>query len=229
MTVGSLSFQPSEVLKLATLALAANILATRHEQMADPRRTLFPLMLIAGFGAGACLVQGDLGSAVVLGAIVLCGRLHRGRSDGLHDRACWLRGMLTMALLVFSSARRFNRFTAFFDTKGNKDYLAYQTYQGYLGIANGGLTGSGIGGSNSKLGYLPLAHSDFIFAVIADELGFVGAARGGRRDSRCWCGSGSRPRSPPLTVSGCCWPAASPPGSGFRRSSTWVASPGCCR
>lgn len=174
VTVGSLSFQPSEVLKLATLALAANILATRHEQMADPRRTLFPLMLIAGFGAGACLVQGDLGSAVVLGAIVLSVGFIAGVPMA-YMTGVMASGLFTMALLVFSSARRFDRFTAFFDTKGNKDYLAYQTYQGYLGIANGGLTGSGIGGSNSKLGYLPLAHSDFIFAVIADELGFVGA------------------------------------------------------
>jgi cell division protein FtsW len=174
VTVGSWSFQPSEVLKLATLALAANLLATRHEQMADPRRTLFPLMLIAGFGAGACLVQGDLGSAVVLGSIVLAVGFIAGVPMA-YMFGVVATGGFTMALFVLSSARRFNRFTAFFDTEGNKDYLAYQTYQGYLGIANGGLTGSGIGGSNSKLGYLPLAHSDFIFAVIADELGFIGA------------------------------------------------------
>jgi cell division protein FtsW len=174
VTAGSLSFQPSEVLKLATLALAANLLAARHEQMADPRRTLFPLMFIAVFGAGACLAQGDLGSAVVLGAIVLAVGFIAGVPMA-YMGAVVATGTFTMALFVLSSARRFNRFTAFFDTKGNKEYLAYQTYQGYLGIANGGLTGSGIGGSNSKLGYLPLAHSDFIFAVIADELGFVGA------------------------------------------------------
>ena len=174
VTVGSLSFQPSEVLKLATLALAANMLAARHEQMADPRRTLYPLMLIAGFGAGACVVQNDLGSAVVLGSIVLAVGFIAGVPMA-YMAGVVVTGAFTMALFVLSSARRFNRFTAFFDTKGNKEYLAYQTYQGYLGIANGGLTGSGIGGSNSKLGYLPLAHSDFIFAVIADELGFVGA------------------------------------------------------
>ena len=98
--------------------------------------------------------------------------------------------------------RRFSRFTAFLDIEGNKDHLAYQTYQGLLSIANGGMTGSGIGGSNVKLGYLPLAHSDFIFAVIADELGFVGsvAVIGGFVPARR--GSGSRPRSPHPTGSG---------------------------
>ena len=171
---GSLSVQPSELLKLATLALAADLLATRHEQMANPRRTLFPLMLIAAVGATACLAQGDLGTAVVLGAIVLAVGFIAGVPMA-YMTGVVATGMFTIAVFVLSSTRRFNRFTAFFDTRGNKDYLAYQTYQGYLGIANGGLTGSGIGGSNSKLGYLPLAHSDFIFAVIADELGFVGA------------------------------------------------------
>ena len=75
---------------------------------------------------------------------------------------------------VVSSPRRVDRFTAFLDITGHRDRLSYQTYQGFLAIADGGLTGSGVGSGNSKLGYLPLAHSDFIFAVIADELGFVG-------------------------------------------------------
>jgi cell division protein FtsW len=174
VTIGSLSFQPSEVLKLATLALAASMLSKRHDEMADARRALVPLIAVAGAGAGACLAQGDLGSAVVLGSIVLAVGFIAGVPIA-HMAGVAGTGIVTVALFVFSSARRFDRFTAFFDPEGNKEYLAYQTYQGYLGIANGGLTGSGIGGSNSKLGYLPLAHSDFIFAVIADELGFVGA------------------------------------------------------
>jgi len=77
-------------------------------------------------------------------------------------------------LFVVSSPRRLDRFTAFLNVSEEKDHLAYQTYQGFLSMASGGLTGSGIGGSNGKLGYLPYAHSDFIFAVVADELGFVG-------------------------------------------------------
>ena len=76
---------------------------------------------------------------------------------------------------MFSSEYRYQRFTAFLDITGHRDHLSYQTYQGFLSIADGGLTGSGVGAGNGKLGYLPLAHSDFIFAVIADELGLVGA------------------------------------------------------
>jgi cell division protein FtsW len=74
-----------------------------------------------------------------------------------------------------SSPRRLDRFTAFLNVSEEKDHLAYQTYQGFLSMASGGLTGSGIGGSNGKLGYLPYAHSDFIFAIVAEELGWIGA------------------------------------------------------
>jgi cell division protein FtsW len=174
ISVGSLSFQPSEVLKLACLALAAHLLTTRHDEVAQPRRGVLPLMLIAGFGAGACLVQGDLGSAIVLGSIVLSVGFIAGVPLA-HMTMVSAASLATVALFVLSSPRRFNRFTAFLDITGNKDYLSYQTYQGHLSIASGGLTGSGIGGSNSKLGYLPLAHSDFIFAIVADELGFIGS------------------------------------------------------
>jgi cell division protein FtsW len=78
-------------------------------------------------------------------------------------------------LFVLSSTRRFNRFTSFLDITGNRDYLAYQQYQAMIGIAQGGATGAGPGRGLNKLGdFLPLAHSDFIFAVIAEELGLIG-------------------------------------------------------
>ena len=174
VVIGSFSFQPSEVLKLALLGLAAALLASRPDDVAQWRRGLLPLVCIAGVGGAACLAQGDLGSAIVLGSIVMAVAFIAGVPLA-HMTAVAMASAGTVALFVLSSPRRFHRFTAFMDVKGNKDYLSYQTYQGFLGMANGGLTGSGIGGSNSKLGYLPLAHSDFIFAIIADELGMIGS------------------------------------------------------
>lgn len=171
--VGPLGAQPSEFLKVAVVLLAADLLTRRRDGLADRRSTLLPLALIASTAAGLCLLQGDLGAAIVLGAIVFS--------------VAWVAGvpivplsMMAVAavgsalLFVASSPRRVDRFTAFMDVAAEKDHLAYQTYQGYLGMASGGLSGSGIGGSNAKLGYLPYAHSDFIFAVIADELGMIG-------------------------------------------------------
>jgi len=171
--VGPLSVQPSEFLKIAVVIVAADLLTRRRDVLADRVATLFPLGALAAIGAGLCLVQGDLGAAVVLGAIVFSVAWIAGVPlTPLSGMAVTALG--AVLLFVVSSPRRLNRFTAFMNIAEEKDHLAYQTYQGYLSMASGGLSGSGIGGSNAKLGYLPYAHSDFIFAVIADELGLVG-------------------------------------------------------
>lgn len=174
VTFGSFSLQPSEFLKLALVIFCADLLVRRQDQLSDVRRSLRPIAFIAAFTGMACLLQGDLGSAIVMCAIVLAVAFIGGvplspmLATGLAAGAAAL-------LFVFSTEYRYQRFTAFLDITGHRDNLSYQTYQGFLSIADGGLTGSGVGGGNGKLGYLPLAHSDFIFAVIADELGFIGA------------------------------------------------------
>lgn len=171
--LGQFSVQPSEFLKLAVVLAAADLLARNHDRLGDRRRGALPVAVLAVVAAGASLAQGDLGSAVVLGAIVLAAAWIAGVPT-VHLAAMSAVAVVAGLLFVASSARRIARFTAFLDVTGERDELAYQTYQGYLSMASGGLTGSGIGGSRGKLGYLPYAHSDFIFAVIADELGFIG-------------------------------------------------------
>jgi cell division protein FtsW len=172
--LGPLSVQPSEFVKIVVVILAADLLTRRRQEHAYRSGTYLPLAMIAAVGAGLCLAQGDLGSAVVLGAIVFSVAWVAGVPLvplSLMGAAASIIGVL----FVVSSPRRLDRFTAFLNVSEEKDHLAYQTYQGFLSMASGGWTGSGIGGSNGKLGYLPYAHSDFIFAVVADELGFIGA------------------------------------------------------
>jgi cell division protein FtsW len=171
---GSFGFQPSEVLKLAAIAFLADLFARHQEELHLPRWGLVPLAIVTFGCAGVSFLQGDLGSAIVLAAVALAVGTVAG-VPFVHVSSIAFVGALGALVAILSDPRRFNRLTAFTDIEGNKEHLAWQSWQGLVSIANGGMTGSGIGGSNSKLGYLPLAHSDFIFAVIADELGFVGS------------------------------------------------------
>jgi len=174
VSVGSFTFQPSEFLKLAVLLYCANLLAKRKSEMHDLRRTLGPVLVVAVVSAGLCLVQGDLGSAIVLAAIVFVVAFIAG-APMLPMTAAMATGAASTMVFVLSSARRQARFTAFMDIAAHKDHLSYQTYQAMIAMAQGGATGEGVGRGANKLGeFLPLAHSDFIFAVIAEELGMVG-------------------------------------------------------
>jgi cell division protein FtsW len=174
VSLGSFSFQPSEFLKVAVLLYCADLLTKRGSEMHDLRRTLMPTLWVAALAAGMCLLQGDLGSAIVLGCIVFAVAFVGG-TPLVPMGVASLIGAATGMLFVFSSQRRFSRFTAFLDITGNRDHYSYQTYQAMIAIAQGGTTGAGPGRGLTNLGdYLPLAHSDFIFAVIAEELGLIG-------------------------------------------------------
>ena len=174
VNLGPIGFQPSEMLKILVIVLAADMVARRERSVGDWRVMAVPVAGLGGLASAACMAQGDVGSAVVLMAVVMTMLLFSG-APLRHIGAIAGASGFVLLLVVMATPRRFNRFVAFLDVEGNKDYLAYQSWQGLLSIANGGLTGSGIGGSRSKLGYLPLAHSDFIFAIVADELGIVGS------------------------------------------------------
>jgi cell division protein FtsW len=171
--IGPVGFQPSEFLKLALLLHGADLLARRQKEMSNLRRTLWPLFIAGGAGAFMCLLQGDLGSAIVIGAIVFAIAFIAG-TPLTPMFAMGAVSTVMMFAFICTSQRRFNRFTAFLDITGHKDYLSYQVYQAMIGMATGGVSGTGVGRGPSKWGYLPLAHSDFIFAVIGEELGLIG-------------------------------------------------------
>lgn len=171
--IGPLGFQPSEFLKVAVLLYCADLLSRRETEMANLRRTLKPAMLVALGGAGLCMLQGDLGAAIVLAAIVFA-LAFIGGTPLVPMGVMTAFGALGAVAFVFTSQRRINRFTAFLDVTGNRGYLSYQVYQAMIGMASGGVGGTGVGSGMTKWGYLPLAHSDFIFAVIGEELGLIG-------------------------------------------------------
>ena len=170
---GVLGFQPSEFLKIAVLLVAAKVLAERFREIEDLRRTFVPVLVFLLVACGLCVIQKDLGSAIVFAAIVFGVLFIAGTRVSL----LVLTGGAVTALGVIEVMRvdyRRKRWTAFLNLDETKLHDGYQVYQSMISIANGGITGVGVGEGAGKWGYVPLAHSDFIFAIIAEEFGLLG-------------------------------------------------------
>ena len=173
MDLGPFRLQPSEFMKLAMVLFAANLLAGRHRAVRIRQIVLYPMWGIIGVPVALCFLQKDFGSALIFAGIGL-GLMFMA---GLPKRQLALTTSAGLALgaLVFMNAGRANdRMTAFLNLEGTRDTTGYQVWQALLSIANGGLKGTGIGSGTSKWGYVPLAYSDFIFSVIAEEMGAAG-------------------------------------------------------
>jgi cell division protein FtsW len=174
LSIGPFGFQPSELLKLALLLHVANLLARRAEEMHDTRRTLFPVLALLGVSGGLLMVQNDLGSAVVLSGIALGLLFIAGAPLVPLTLSVGALGILGAAFVTSTPYRR-SRWLAFLDLAAHKGDSGYQVWQSLIGIASGGVPGVGLGESRAKWGYLPESHTDFIFAIVAEELGLVGA------------------------------------------------------
>jgi cell division protein FtsW len=174
VALGPIRFQPSEVLKVTMLLYCASVLSRRRADIAIAERTLKPVMIAWGITVFMCIIfQKDLGAAIVFTCIVMATLFIAGAPIR------WMATMigaftLVSIVLIATSSRLQNRFFAFADLEGNKGHWAYQVWQSVLSIANGGITGVGVGQGTGKWGYVPLAHSDFIFAIIAEEFGLIG-------------------------------------------------------
>ena len=168
-----LGFQPSEFLKIAVLLVSAKVLSERFREVEDVRRTFVPVFVFMVVASGLCVLQSDLGSAIVFASIVF-GVLFIA---GTRVKVLFWSGLVVAALgtaEVMRSPYRRLRWTAFLNLDETKGNAGYQVYQSMISIANGGLTGVGVGEGAGKWGYVPLAHSDFIFAIIAEEFGLLG-------------------------------------------------------
>jgi cell division protein FtsW len=171
--LGPFGFQPSELLKLVLLVYAADLLARRADRMGDLRATFRPLMIMLAIASTLVLMQGDLGSAIVLTTIVLAVAFIGGTPLvplGAAGGALFLAG----AVFVTSVPYRRERWLSFLDLAAHREDSGFQVWQSLIGIASGGVPGTGLGAGRAKWGYLPESHTDFIFAVLAEELGLIG-------------------------------------------------------
>ena len=171
---GPISVQPTELAKLVLVVYLADFLARRQAVIGHLWRGILPPLVVTGGVAGLVLLQPDLGSAVAIVGVVLCmifvagARLaHLGMIGGL--------AVPVVALAVYMAPYRLRRVLTFLDPWADPRGAGFQIIQSYLALGGGGLLGRGLGESKQKLFYLPEPHTDFIFAVLGEELGFLGA------------------------------------------------------
>jgi cell division protein FtsW len=171
---GLVTIQPAEMVKLALLVWVADLLARRAAWMHNTRATLRPVVVVLSVVCVLVMAQPNLGTTLVIVAIALSLCFVAGVP--LAPMVRWVAvaaGVVTV--LAVSADYRRTRLLSFLDPMADPLGDGYQQVQSLVGLASGGFAGTGLGASRAKWGFLPLAHSDFIFAIIGEELGLVGA------------------------------------------------------
>ena len=172
--LGPVSFQPAELAKLALVVYLAAFLARRRDALDDFRQGLLPPLAVAGLFAALVLAQPDLGNCLTLLALTFA-LLFLAGGRVRHLALVLAPALPLLAIAIWAAPYRIRRITAFLDPWSDPRGSGFQIIQSWLAFGNGGLLGQGIGGSRQKLFYLPEAHTDFVFAILGEELGFVGA------------------------------------------------------
>jgi cell division protein FtsW len=170
-----ISFQPSEFANLAIIVYAADFISRRENAIRTSVRALLPVVTVLGICSLLILMQPDLGTTVAIGFVVFTMLFLSGvrYTYFLYTIA----GIVPLLyLLVFSVPYRRNRIMAFLNPWADPRGTGFQIIQSQVAFGSGGFFGVGLGRSMQKLFYLPAAHTDFIFSIIGEELGFVGTA-----------------------------------------------------
>ncbi len=171
---GGLSMQPAELAKIALAIWGAHLLAARRMEHASLREMLVPLIPAAVLALGLIVIQPDLGNAVSLGIILLALLWFAGLPLKVFVSSL-LAALGAAAVLAVSAGYRSDRVQAWLNPNADAQGSGYQARQAKFALANGGVFGDGLGQGTAKWNYLPNAHNDFIFAIIGEELGFIGA------------------------------------------------------
>jgi cell division protein FtsW len=173
LAVGPFTVQPAEVAKLAIVIWAANIYAHKERRLRELHHLLVPVVPGLMAVIGLVLIGKDLGTAMVLGIIMLGMLWVVGAPMRLFVLSISFLGVAAGALAAMDP-ERLNRITHFTDPFKDYTDAGWQPAHGLFALSSGGWFGQGIGASQQKWGDLPEAHTDFIFAVLGEELGLVG-------------------------------------------------------
>lgn len=178
--IGEITIQPSEILKFVTIMVIAEYMQRSYDKLRDFKKGFIPLVVRVGVACGLVVMQPHLSATVIIFAVSLA-MLCIGGAKASHIWLMLIGVAAAGALVVFVifpamdynyvEARMLSWQNPEADIRGD----TYQTYQSLISVGSGGLFGLGLGNSREKYGYLPFTENDFIFSIICEELGFVGA------------------------------------------------------
>ncbi len=174
--VGAFSFQPSELAKPVLILFLAYFLAgrTKDNDMDDVRNTLLPAAAPVLVLLGLIVLQPDLGTAIACAGIAAC-ILYVAGMRLRYFAYAFGASLVPLYFLIFHVAFRRDRILAFLNPYAERQKAGFHLIQSLIAVSTGGITGTGLMEGKQKLFYLPEPHTDFIFAVTAEELGLVGA------------------------------------------------------
>lgn len=173
LTLGPLSFQPSEAAKLAVVVLMASLLSKRGRRAAEERKGLLVPILLVQLPVALILAEPDLGTALVIEVLVVLMVF----VAGLRPRTLAILTLMASPVLyhlIVGTPFRMRRLLGYIDPWAYRSTIGYQVTEALISIGSGGVFGVGLGEGKQKLFFLPEAHTDFIFAILAEELGLVG-------------------------------------------------------
>lgn len=173
--IGPVNFQPSEFAKIATLIYLADLLARKEKVIRSFLHGYMPPVLVLGFVLGLVLLEPDLGTAIAISVIGMLMLFVSGIRP-LYIFSSILASIPALYVLLFRVPYRRKRMMIFLNPWSDRRGAGFQIIQSFIALGSGGLLGVGLGQSRQKLFYLPASHTDFIFSIIGEELGFLGAA-----------------------------------------------------
>jgi len=171
--VGMASFQPSELAKIILVVFLAFFLDLRKGEVNDWKHTLAPIVLVSGLMAVLVLREPDLGTTLAMG-LILAAMLFSAGLDLRYFAMAAVAAILPLYWLIFHSTYRHNRVLAFLNPYADPLGKGFQILQSYIAVGTGGITGVGLMEGKQKLFFLPEPQTDFIFAVVGEELGLIG-------------------------------------------------------
>ncbi|MDO6524205.1 cell division protein FtsW [Motilimonas sp. 1_MG-2023] len=171
--VGPINIQPAEFAKFALFAYLASYLARRKQEVQETLKGFFKPLIVLFVLAVLLLSQPDFGSVVVM-MVTTIGLLFLAGAKLGQFIAIFITGVSAVILLIVLEPYRMRRVTSFLDPWQDPFGSGYQLTQSLMAFGRGGWFGQGLGNSVQKLEYLPEAHTDFVFAILAEEMGFIG-------------------------------------------------------